>query len=581
MNKVKLVILGILVAAVLIFSFFFKDKLAAGVIQRGMEAALETHVTLSGVQLHILSSSLQIGYLAVQDKSSPGKNLFELHNLKADIDTAALLKGSVLVENLSASGLQWERAEPSASQKQPQQRSKTTGGSAGRAPFAFPALSLDPETFLAEHRKDLPSLQVLQQSTMKLNSAADRLSTGYEALRGRIDSITAEINALSQIKKVSSPREGAALLKKLQVLSDKVAEIRKEGTELYTDMTEQKSLLKRETAHIHTALAEDYNTISSLMAAPGQSLKNAASAYAEKLLREKTGRYYSLVMKGLKAVHHLSSGKTKKTPPGRRRGRIVSFPETKLPRFLLQQAHLGMIAGQTKGAVTLADLSSSPALTGKPASFTAVYKKGASSAMVQGSVDPSGTGMTLVAAVDQFPFSTDTVEGTYSAHAHFTLSDSSRMSGKASADLHTCRIINPENNQFVREINKMLQHTQNKTLQAVFTVTKDKTSVAVTTSLDKQISRTVKTLISTKAAAAQTAVKRAFDAAVSTSLNNWKTEQGILEKLFRKGNEITADTTGAEKLLHTADSRLRKEILNGGIPKAAEGLKLPLKLPSF
>ncbi len=581
-HKGKLIVFGVLVVLVLLFSYFFKNKLAAQAIEQGMEAAFKTNVTVSGVKLQILSSSLHINFLSVLDDSHPDKNLFELHNMTADIDTAALLKGRIIIEKLEASGLQWGTPSHLSQKAKASSLPDKRNADKKRSSFAFPRLSFNPREIIQTHRGDFASIKAIDRSKTRLIKAKTELETKTDTLKEEIKTLTAEIKTLSRMK-VSSVQEGAELLQKIQTAEKTVNTLQKGSTELYTSIAVQRTLLNNEKHTVKKSLADDYKKIDSFIASPGESLRNAASTYTRELLKRKTGRYYALVVKGMTIAKNISSENTKKRTYERRKGRTVFFPVKKLPRFLLKKASLEMVKGEEDLAIILKNLSSNPDITGKQTIFSADYRKGTEVIDINGIVNLSQGEMKLRAETQNVHFSTDAVEADYSARGSFSLHRGGTLSGKGRLLLHTLTIINKTNKDLFKErINTILRHTHDKTIYAAVTKTNNKTSVTVKTSLDKLFSKAVDSYTAEASSKLKKQTRKVFDEQIHQSLQDWGKRTEEMEQLFKQGKIISDKIKTLQKQLKKEESRIEKEILkskasNSGktLLKKAEKIKLP------
>ena len=74
----KVSLIAVLVAAVLVFNFAFKNRLLERALERGLEAVFSARAEVGELDFRIFSGRLFFAHLSVADKQQPLRNLFEL-----------------------------------------------------------------------------------------------------------------------------------------------------------------------------------------------------------------------------------------------------------------------------------------------------------------------------------------------------------------------------------------------------------------------------------------------------------------------------------------------------------------------
>lgn len=317
-------------------------------------------------------------------------------------------------------------------------------------------------------------------------------------------------------------------------------------------------------------------------------MKGAVSAYTRQLLQEKTGRYYTLIMKGLNTVKNLSNNKKSKKTAGRRKGRNIQFPVEKTPRFLLQTAKLGMIRKDDQLTVSLHDFSSNPGLVNNPASFSAVFISPDRKAHLTGIIDTSHNKTTMNGGLTHFSFNNTFVRGKYDASGSFLLDDTGLLTGNSTINLLSCILENPDGDTLKAEINRMLASTDQKTISTAFSISKTKTSITIDTSLDTLFSQIVSKRIEEISSTLKNQTKEEFDKRYGKSLSGWSSKTGNIKQLIQQGETLTQKVTEARRILADKEAEIKKKLLALSTPGAAAGgtelLKKAskgIRLPSF
>lgn len=593
LNRAKLIVLLVIIVSVIIFSFFFKDRIVTNLLQHGMEKIFASEVTITKVHFKVFSSSLTIGFLAVVDSDHPGKNLFELHNIRADINTGALLKGKVWIERMEASGLasgtpSKSRHNNSKAEKDTHSaNSETKTANAIKTGFSFPGFSLNPQEIIQNHMKDFSSFRTIEDSKNRLVAAGEELRAQTESLRVQVNDISSQIQNLSSTH-LTSVKEGTNLLKAIKPLHTELQTVQDGSKGLASSIQKKSLLLSEEKKKIGQSLDSDYKKIDSFINTPGKTLKGAVSAYTRQLLQKETGRYYTLIMKGLNTVKNLSNNKKSKKTAGRRKGRSIQFPVKKTPLFLLQTAKLGIIRKDGQLTVSLHDFSSNPGLVNNPTSFSVVFISPDRKAHLAGIIDTLHKETTINGGLTHFSFNNTFVSGKYDASGSFLLNDTGLLTGNSTINLLSCILKNPDGDKLKAEINRMLSSTNKKTISTAFSISKTKTSIKTDTPLDTLFSRIVSKRIEETSATLKKQTKKEFDKRYDKSLSLWSSKTENYKQLIQQGETLTQKVTEARRMLADKEAEIKKKLLALSTPGAASGgaelLKKAskgIRLPSF
>ena len=99
----RVILLGLIWA---FFNYGFDPLVHRGMIYSGQRAA-QAKVEITGLSTTFFAPSIKANGVQVANRKKPGTNLVEFTDLRGNLETAALLKKSFIVEEATLSGLRW------------------------------------------------------------------------------------------------------------------------------------------------------------------------------------------------------------------------------------------------------------------------------------------------------------------------------------------------------------------------------------------------------------------------------------------------------------------------------------------
>ena len=387
----KLVILGVLIAAVVLFNVLLKDRLVERGGERFLEALFGAQADLSGVVFRPLAGEVDFRSLTVADAGRPMTNLFELGEGRLILDSWQLLSGHVLISDLNVSGLAF------ATRRDTSGASNSTGGAAGggenaedtavgagtsgeRAPVSMEALGL-PDTLDA--RAFLEREYARLQSPVEVETLA-RSGAGYVTrwqgeLQSLADSGTA---AATEIRRLASTD-----INSIQSV-DRAIEIVEQTNALVTHVTgyaerveisanaaieEATSLVARAGA-IPAVIEADYRRVLERIPEIEAHGEDFLAGLVQSYLRGYLGEWYDriLVVYGhARRLEQLASDAGIARTAGRsaRQGRQIDFTTRDYPSFEISQGFFSSTGDRTRELI-LEGLSSDADLSGRPTLIT-------------------------------------------------------------------------------------------------------------------------------------------------------------------------------------------------------------------
>ncbi|MCA1753637.1 MAG: hypothetical protein LC641_02830 [Spirochaeta sp.] len=143
-HPVKISLLILVVAAVLVFNFVFRDWLVQAALERGLEEVFQARSEVIGLQVKLLGPAVEFDLMRVGDQRKPMQNLFELGPSRLDISLRELLRRRLVVEEFKISEIQFGTERSTSAELPLDRRSPVTDTAAGGAANLLPELpSLD------------------------------------------------------------------------------------------------------------------------------------------------------------------------------------------------------------------------------------------------------------------------------------------------------------------------------------------------------------------------------------------------------------------------------------------------------
>lgn len=377
----KLIILGLIAAAVVLFNLLIKDSLAQRSAESALESVFRAEATMSGVVFRPFAGELAFTSLTVADRRDPMSNLFELGNGRLSLDTSLLLRGKVAIRDLTVEDLAFGT---------PRQRSGALVGRDGPAPE-----SADERAGrVADPAGDDFSLEALGlPSTLDANAFVERYARLLET-PGRVESmLDAGLGYIRETEQEIAllTAEGAAIAVRIQSFAetdfaavrsvDRALQLFEESNELVRTATAYRVGVRR---FVDETRAGAQVLIDDAAALPATAEDDARRLVAEipriraegreflvgliePHLRAYLGAWYDRTLLAYEYFERLREREREPVSPRTRRaGRLVEFGTRRHPAFVLQEGFFSTTAGRSRELV-LQSVSSDPDLSGAAA----------------------------------------------------------------------------------------------------------------------------------------------------------------------------------------------------------------------
>ena len=378
----KAAILAVIIGALLIFNFVFKDRLA----EAGMEAALkgifQAQVEAEGVHVSLFHGSVSFDSLAVADRSRPMENLFELSRSELRINIWELLKKRLIIERVICSGIQMgtPRESSGALPGVVADEGAFSVAESGSSGLGVLLTDTDPEALLQSQLERLGSFAYIDEVNSRYRQAIDVWPERIQALQDDLESgrDAAERIAALDLQDIDTLQEAAEAAK---ILQDNVPQVEKAATTVrrtHRDFQEEWESLTDLQESIQRVIQDDYRLLESVVANPGGELAGVASQAAENLLKARIGKYYDYALRAVDASKKMKSEKETEETASRRRGTVIHFPVRGYPRFMIQELYVsyGSAGSGEYLEASVHDIGSSQEIIGRPLRFSLKAEEG-------------------------------------------------------------------------------------------------------------------------------------------------------------------------------------------------------------
>ena len=376
-RTVKIAVLLTVTGGIVAFGLFFKNPLAERTLERGLESLFEAKADVNGMNFAPLRGRLSLQSLTVADRDRPLRNLFVLGRTTAALNMEELVRGSIVIEEVTSSGVDWntEREKSGALPgADPETGSEPADDAAeGESEISFNLPELDPKELVAGELENLMSIRAIEELDGEITEAVDRWTSVVESGKDSLDRLSATLNEIRSIdpKAIKTAEEAKKALAAVQEGYPAVESLRYSITSASREVAAERGRLTDRKTELQRIIEADYEYIRSKVALPEGGIRELAASIAEPYLRESLGKYYDYGKRALEIVRALGRSRETDGPDGngrKRMSRLVPFPRTEYPSFLIEDMRVSLdAAGGQEGYLEY--LSSDQELTGLPTTF--------------------------------------------------------------------------------------------------------------------------------------------------------------------------------------------------------------------
>lgn len=277
-GRFKLLPLVATVCAIVAFVIvvnIFKNPLAKKIIKTSCETVFSAKTDIESVNISFMSASLTVKNIAIGNKNSEFKNLFEAQKIDLDFDLAKILRGFFDAQNLEVSGIAFntDRKTSCIIPKKEKQEEKENQESAfmidlkSKTQKAIEDLKFQMQTMFGE--SDFNSIAENLESQLQTPSASKNLIETSKSMTEKWKATPAKLE--SQISDFSKSVEN---LQSIDV--NKISDLNtlKTNLEKINSAITSSSALKKSVESISNDVKTDFSTVNSL----AKNLSNAVNA---------------------------------------------------------------------------------------------------------------------------------------------------------------------------------------------------------------------------------------------------------------------------------------------------------------
>lgn len=347
------------------FTFAFDPLLRRAVVTTGQTVA-GAKVDVTALRTSLPSLSLSMNGVQVANRSVPDANLLQFDTLRIRLSGPALLRRSLLIEEGSLTGLQWETRRNTPGRLEQDRRSKS------RAPNRFGTLldgmsrtGTDWLAGLAQQTKQkldpqrLESVRLTSRLQKKWDQRFQELESRIKKLETRVKRIERDVRRAR-----GNTLERFAVYQRAATETDQVLA---ESERIRREIARLPAEARSDFRSINDARRRDQEALQQTL----QTLRPDADSLSKSLLGPELTARLSQVARWITSVREAAARVENRPRPQRLRGTDILFSQREpLPTFLIRRLH---IAGTAKlngesmpfqGTVT--GITSDPTLYGRP-----------------------------------------------------------------------------------------------------------------------------------------------------------------------------------------------------------------------
>jgi len=581
----KVSLLVIVIAAILVFNFVFKNRLLERALERGLESVFSARAEVDDLSFRILSGRISFAHLSVADREQPFRNLFELGATEVDLNTAELLKAKVVVTNLESREIGWNtpRQTSGVLAEDGRAEKEVSGDRGPRKGLSLNLGNLDAKALVDDQLDKLSSPAQISALNTRLKTlqqqwqlTVDKGRRDVVELSGRIDSVRStdvrSLNTVPELQQaVADIREAATAL----------GQLKNDAQAVNTQINAGREEIEAARSAFERAVDADVAYLASLSDLSSGELRNLVSDLVAGYLEQTLGRYYGTARRVKGYADKLITGAKDKRPDKsrvsrRKGGANIPFATVVHPRFLLENAGVSVAGTGTSRTIegSVQNVSSDPDLLGRPVTFAFSQIEADRRLSVDGALDRrSNRENDLTLGVQAANYSIELSEGLetlglrslstlYRFQTDFTLSRlGDTADGSGVLELYDL-VLQPAEGQ------DMLGRTLYETLGSVTTVAVEfdytfsgrLSKVAARSSIDEQLSRALKDRVAEIAAQYESRLREEVSARIEAQLEENETLYAAFSELEQTAGGNLADVNAYEAVLEQKRSEVEKRI---------------------
>ena len=378
--------LALLLVGLVAFWLFFGDRVVRQTAAEAATKALGTQVDIASLQVRERENSIELRGLAIADPFDSLRNVIAAERIRVELEPAPLLEKKLIIRRMTVGGVRLGTAR-----SEPARRIDENGFAATTlrnlrdwtAKYRHPVLALTPIDTIRQIVLDPSQLGTVRAATAlaaRADSVRGALETEWRALdlRTTFDSSEALVRRLAEAKPRTLGLEGTRrAIADVRRVVRQIDDTRNRIEALHRNARAGVAVLDTSLGTLNDARRADYAFARSLLKIPSLEGPDIGGALFGPVTLD---RYQQVVYWAELAQQYMPPGLRPRARDGPERlraaGATVAFPVARqLPDFHLQTGELdfALPSGAARGSYVarLSDITTTPALVGKPMRFSA------------------------------------------------------------------------------------------------------------------------------------------------------------------------------------------------------------------
>ncbi len=397
-SRWKLIIVLFIIASILIFNIFFKDRLLTQGIEKTLESIFQADVEIRELNFSLLKGSISYNSLTIADADNNMQNLLETGPSEFRIDMKELSKKRVKIEEMSMTGVMWDspRMDDGALDNS---GSTESDGSNEDDSKVFEVLALDSgefdiEALLEDQKSNLTSLNLINQGNEEIDAFTQKWEGVYSEKDKEIEELETDVEELKLLttQNTGTIKEGQVIALQIKDLYPRVTDTKDGLVALQHDFKEDKNSLMDLKKSINNAVDDDIAYLNGMLNLTTSDIGSLASDAAEKYIRNRWNDYYEKALKAFEIYEKFQINENKELTDEkvfqRDSGRNIYFPSPDNPGFLIEHILLSGSWGLS-GSFTseIRSLSNEPDKLNEGSSFLVNFGSAQSTIKLDGILD--------------------------------------------------------------------------------------------------------------------------------------------------------------------------------------------------
>jgi len=561
-RKNRLIVVGIFIVIILLFNFFFKNKLVETAIEKSLELSFKAKANVKNVKLKLLQGNLSFDSLEVANKEKPMYNLFELGYTDIDINTSQLLRKKIIIDKFITKQLKWD-TKRKYSGKLIKTKSETKKSAAKKIEKN---IKQDINKILEEQMNQLQSPQKIEEINEKIKDINQKWSENIETTKEDIQSIKKSYNSLSNTNfdKIEDKTKIKDTIENIKTLQSSLKNVKSNINTMNSDFNSDLKYINNSRKMIDDIYKNDINFVKQKLNLPSTS-KNIFKNILNSYLKRKLGKFYKYVEMGKGAVNKKKKPdkETKKVASKNRNGYFVPFKTVNYPKFLLKLFDFSLEKDSSSKELSLniKDLTPNHKLIGKPSKLEFYQKERNNTIQVKGSYDTRENiedKINLIVNTRNYPFSITEmdnneyisgIKGQYNIKLSYS-EKKEKKKGSLSIGLKNLLVESKSDDKIAAILKQILENTTLVNINAEFNIEDSEiANLKVNSNIDNQIKNSLGKYMSSQLGEYEKMIKEKMDGRLKDRLN-------LNSDLLSKNQNLLDNFQDNKKMLNNYDNMI-------------------------